>query len=86
MKNFNWEKFKKGYINIHCDTEEKANDFLKECHNKGITWNGGSNLLDHNNWDMYKENTCYDHNDNGLCYCDLYFTIIEDYKTIEWEI
>ena len=28
---FNWEKFKEGKIAVHCDTKEKAIDFLNEC-------------------------------------------------------
>lgn len=48
MKNFNWEEFKNGEIAVHCDTEEKANDFLKECNKQGITWTDGDKTTEIN--------------------------------------
>ena len=33
-----WEEFKKGKIAVHCDTEEKAKDFVDKCYEKGISF------------------------------------------------
>ena len=35
---FDWEGFKSGKFAVHCDTEEKAREFLKECDGNGIRW------------------------------------------------
>ena len=56
---FDWEAFETQKIAVHCDTEEKAKAFLKECHNRGLTWCGGRDLLNHRNWDVYHGETCY---------------------------
>ena len=59
MINFDWERFKNGKIAVHCDTEEKANDFLKECDKKGIKWISGKETVNLNNWDDEREDTIY---------------------------
>lgn len=33
-----WEKFKRGEFAVRCDTEDKANAFLKECREHEIKW------------------------------------------------
>lgn len=35
---FDWSAFKSGKFAVHCDTEEKAKEFLKECDVQGIKW------------------------------------------------
>ncbi|GAA0817549.1 hypothetical protein [Clostridium tertium] len=59
MKNFNWEEFKNGEIAVHCDTEEKANNFLNECDKQGIAWADGDKTTEINCWLLYKKNTSY---------------------------
>lgn len=56
---FDWDAFKQGKIAVHCDTEEKAKAFLKECHDRGLTWCAGESLLSKSNWDVYRGETCY---------------------------
>lgn len=56
---FDWDAFKQGKIAVHCDTEEKAKAFLKECHDRGMEWYSGESLLSHSNWEVYHEETCY---------------------------
>lgn len=56
---FDWDAFKQGKIAVHCDTEEKAKAFLKECHDRGLTWRDGESLLSKSIWDVYREETCY---------------------------
>jgi len=55
------EEFIKKYEGkaVHCDTEEKANEFLKLADSLGFKWNGGNSLIEYNNWDWYKSTTCY---------------------------
>jgi hypothetical protein len=38
---FDWQSFKSGKCAVHCDTEEKAMEFLKECDAQGIKWADG---------------------------------------------
>jgi hypothetical protein len=35
---FDWDGFKQGKFAVHCDTEEKAREFLKECEARNIKW------------------------------------------------
>ena len=54
---FNWEDFKSGKIGVHCDTEDKAKDFVKECYEHGIKWEFSKENETH--WKQYKEDTTY---------------------------
>jgi len=54
---FDWDAFKAGKIAVHCDTEEKAKAFLKECEERGYKWgHSGSPLTSEANWG---KNICY---------------------------
>lgn len=70
-----WESFKAGKFAVHCDTEEKAKAFLKECDEHGIKWCSGHKTSSFTNWKDYRENTYYRFYvyidgtvDNGICY------------------
>lgn len=64
-----WYEFKLGKFAVHCDTEEKAVEFLKECDENGITWSTGNRVINQTHWNVYKENTCYYfYRDIGLSY------------------
>lgn len=54
-----WEAFKRGEFAVHCDTEEKAEAFLKECDEQGIRWADGTSLLVNSKWTEYKTETLY---------------------------
>ncbi|MGN1029754.1 MAG: hypothetical protein ACI4P7_06635 [Bacilli bacterium] len=87
MKNFNWEEFKRGNIAVHCDTEEKAKDFLKECDTKGIKFKVRNRTTEGtNSWKWYKEQTIYCINNNKLLYSSYLERRAIGYKIIEWEI
>jgi len=86
MKNFNWEEFKKGNIAVHCNTEEKAKDFLKECDREGITWQRGQYTHEFTKWDIFKEGTSYSFFINGIAITRLDLDKTQGYKIIEWEI
>lgn len=88
MKNFNWEEFKNREIAVHCDTEEKANDFLKECNKQGITWTNGEKTTEINCWFWYEKDTSYACSEGKS---KLTFEFLKHYKdkgleTIKWEI
>lgn len=57
---FDWESFKSGKFAVHCDTEEKAKEFLKECDKHGIKYGSGTSCLSQTHWNVYKEKTCYE--------------------------
>jgi hypothetical protein len=66
---FDWESFKSGKFAVHCDTEEKAKAFLRECDAQGIKWGDGDSLLTENKWKYYKAETLYGFDgEYGLCY------------------
>jgi hypothetical protein len=68
---FDWSSFKSGKFAVHCDTEEKAREFLKECDAHGIKWCGGDKPSSQTHWDVYKDKTLYDMSFKNLSYCDV---------------
>jgi len=80
---FDWESFKLGKFAVHCDTEEKAREFLKECDKQGVIWcSGDKTTRQETRWECYKDKTCY-----GYCTSDLRgisFGHFEDVKHIEY--
>ncbi|WP_308779611.1 hypothetical protein [uncultured Clostridium sp.] len=86
MKNFNWEEFKKGNIAVHCDTEEKAKDFLKECDKNDIKWETGEYTHESTEWNEHKKETSYSHYIKGVVIARLGLNKALGYKIIEWEI
>lgn len=85
---FDWDRFKNGEIAVHCDTEEKANNFLNECDKQGIAWTDGDKTTEINCWFWHKKNTSY------ACSCGkskLVFDFLGYHKDkgleiIKWEI
>lgn len=43
---FDWDAFKAGKVAVHCDTEEKAKAFLKECEEHELKWWTSSDICD----------------------------------------
>ena len=54
-----WDEFKAGKIAVHCNTEEKAKAFLRECDARGIKWCGGDKASKETRYHVYGVNTCY---------------------------
>lgn len=73
-----WSSFKSGKFAVHCDTEEKAREFLKECDRVGLKWCSGRDLTNVDNWECYKNETCYRCDKKGVDYANVDF-----YKDIE---
>jgi hypothetical protein len=55
------EEFNKLYVGklIHCKTKKLANEFLELADSLGFTWFDGNKLTSFNEWDVYKDKTCY---------------------------
>ena len=68
---------------VHCDTEEKAKAFIKECYNQGFTWSLRQKDIKETYWDFYKEHTVYYLNDNYITYSDVYYFHEENDKNFE---
>ena len=85
---FSWKEFKEGKIAVHCDTEEKANVFLKGCDKQKIIWARNDKCAMCNNWAYYCEETCYCcFSDYGkLGYSPRTFYESKGIKTIDWRI
>ena len=82
---FDWDEFKSGKIAVHCDTEEKANAFLKECEGHGLRWGDGAATRE-NNWKDYSTETCYCCYKNILAYTRKKYFAENDYTIIEYKI
>ena len=91
MEIFNFERdmdsFLKNKIAVNCPTEEDAIHFLKILEDKyNIKWScSGNNLSDYNNWEEYKDGTCYNKN-NGLSYSSISFYDRNNYKILQYSI
>ena len=93
MDNFDWEDFKNGKIAVHCDTEDKAKDFVKECYEHGIKWVTSAvnkeNKTLHTNWKIYKEDTFYfvfkSNLNNKRLFCGS-IKDVDDEDIFEWKI
>lgn len=81
------EEFDKLYLNkvVHCDTEEKANEFLALADSVGYKWINGKSLIEENFWAEYKKETCYEVKKRGVMYCDVDF-YKNDYQIIKYQL
>lgn len=64
-----------------CKTEELANKLLKEADIQGFKYQNGDSYLSFNNWERYKEKTCYNIKDGYYCYKSHYHE--KNYKIVE---
>jgi hypothetical protein len=61
MENINWKELFSNEMNVfHCETEDLANHLLSIAHNLGYQWVLSASYLEKNNWNKYKEETCYE--------------------------
>ena len=89
MKQFDWEKFKKKKIAVHCKTEDEADNFLKQADKQNITWGKFGRTINTTCWYGYKEKTCYDFDDllvfgEGICFADEEYYKSKGYKIVAW--
>lgn len=81
------EEFNKLYLGkvVHCDTEEKANEFLALADSVGYKWSSGTSLREENCWELYKEETCYAVEEGGFMFSHTSYFIRGIYQVIEYE-
>lgn len=57
---------------VHCATEEEAIRICKIAHENGLKWIAGTSYIGENNWEEYKEETCYNFNNGAFEFIDYY--------------
>lgn len=82
LSKFELDKYKDNFC-MHCNTEEKAKIFLRFLHKYDRNWLLGDSYLAKTNWEVYKEDTCYEFNDGT--YCSLAGSKQEKYKILEFD-
>ena len=84
----NREQFDKLYLGkaVHCDTEEKANEFLALADSVGYKWSSGTSLREENCWELYKEETCYSVEEGGFMFSHTSYFIRGIYRVIEYQL
>lgn len=83
MKEFNWDECKntENKIAVHCKTEEEAEDFCKQMHERGMKWSDGKSYLECTEYEYYRDKTCYTVR-GKFSYYDFFEK--ERYKILEW--
>ena len=82
------EEFDKLYLGkvVHCDTEEKANEFLALADSVGYKWVSGESLMkEFHSWETYEEKTCYHITKDGMLYAYTDHYIGNDHQIIEYQ-
>lgn len=81
------EEFNKLYLGkaVHCDTEEKANEFLALADSVGYEWVTKMWLVGNSQWERYKEETCYEVARMGFLLGDVKFYKDKNYEIIEYQ-
>ena len=67
---------------MHCSSLKQAKIFLEYLDNYGYNWCSGESYLNSNEWERFKENTCYCFLEGTYDYLE-YF-IDEDYEILEF--
>ena len=76
-KEFDWDKFKTEKIAVHCKTLEEAKKFCDIMKNHKIKY---SNTY----WETYKENICYDCENECFFYCSITWYKGHGYTILEF--
>jgi hypothetical protein len=81
-------KFDKLYLDkvVHCDTEEKANEFLALAESVGYKWSTGVDLVGHNYWEDCGKETCYHITKDGVLFTDTNHYNSYGYQIIEYQL
>lgn len=79
------KNFQEKTIVVHCPTIEEAKAFCSWMHNKGLKWNSRKDYLNNTSWDSYKENTCYNRDNNGGFYCNVNYYRDKGYTIIRFD-
>ena len=81
------KEFNKLYLGkaVHCDTEEKANEFLALADSVGYGWGSGESLIEKNEWERYEEETCYEVTKSGIWFGSTNYFNLGTYRIIEYQ-
>lgn len=81
------EQFDKLYLGkaVHCDTEEKANEFLALADSVGYKWESGKRLIEKNAWERYEKETCYYVTNDSLTYSNTNYFKLGVYQLIKYQ-
>ena len=71
---------------VHCDTEEKAKEFLALADSVGYKWITKNDLIKFSEWEKYKKETCYEPTENGFMFADFDFFKHENYEFVEYQL
>ena len=84
----NREEFDKLYLGkaVHCDTEEKANEFLALADSVGYKWTNKRELINYSQWETYKKETCYELTKRGFMFGNRNYLNQGDYQFIEYQL
>lgn len=80
---FRLEDYRDGKCVMHCDTEEKAETFLRFLHRSGKNWRSGSSYLKSTHWGRYENEACYRFNEGTIG--SLKFIKSEGYNILEFD-
>lgn len=75
-------------IAIHCDTEEKANEFLKKLDAVDVRWGDGSRAIDNSEYNDFQQRTCYSM-ESGKAYLSVYYEqyyLDEEYEIYKYKL
>ena len=68
---------------IHCKTAQEAEKICIELNKLGCVWNNNETLIDNNEWNVNKEDTCYEIINKKMFYAEIeYFLTYKKNKTI----
>ena len=71
---------------IHCNTKEKAKEFLTLAHSVGYRWSTKRSLIEYIQWDTYKEETCYEITNKGFVYANVEYYKYYKYELVEYQL
>ncbi|MDY0141668.1 MAG: hypothetical protein RBR97_07235 [Bacteroidales bacterium] len=82
------EEFDKLYLNkaVHCDTEEKANEFLALADSLGYKWRSGKSLIEKNEWKTHEGETCYHITEEGVLFGQKIYDALCGYQIIKYHL
>jgi len=83
---FNWDEFRNEKVAVNCDTEEKAREFIKECHLRNLRWEFSRDNV--TNYHVYNSKTCFSFgfaNKGVIEFSSFSFYKQKGYKIIKWE-
>lgn len=81
---FNLNEYTGDDDRMHCDTEEKAKNFLKFLHENGRTWCSGNSYLEFTNYGKYGFETSYYFNEGTFGDKVSEFGVLLEYDDFDW--